>query len=84
MLVTADDVALSTRIHTCASWPSSYPEMKFGRMPGNYIMFKHNRLPRYIAVRSELVGTGSAGAAYPLSGAFFKYFYPSDFFHLRL
>ncbi|XP_031109116.1 1-acyl-sn-glycerol-3-phosphate acyltransferase BAT2, chloroplastic [Ipomoea triloba] len=61
-----NNIALSTRIHSCASWPSSYPEMKFGRMPGDYNMFKHNRLPRYIAVRSELVGTGSAGAAYPL------------------
>nr|GMC58388.1 1-acyl-sn-glycerol-3-phosphate acyltransferase 1, chloroplastic [Ipomoea batatas] len=67
-----NNIALSTRIHSCASWPSSYPEMKFGRMPGDYNMFKHNRLPRYIAVRSELVGTGSAGAAYPLPGAFFN------------
>ncbi|VFR00437.1 unnamed protein product [Cuscuta campestris] len=54
------EVEFSTRIHRCGSWPSS-SKFKFSRVSLNYKMFKHHRLPRCIAVKSELGGTDSAG-----------------------
>lgn len=63
------------------SLPSSPQQKKYNSAFGNNSFYRQYRSLRDIIARSELANTSSAGAAYPLSGAFQNCFSIS-FFHL--